>query len=276
MLEEILKDIVGKRRREGAPDFVIRNFLKEYLQYPVLGFIYGKNKNFIFTGGSCLRICFDAPRLSEDLDFDLNKNDYKKLRIEELAGNLKKIFKEQYLIDIETKCQQNKRIYLKFPILKKLGIAKENESDLLYVKVEPNESGLTRAKTQLQPISKFGYNFIINRYDLKFLMTGKASAIFTRKWFKGKNDEIDIKGRDFYDLYWYMEKGIEPDYVNLKKLAGIVDKKSFKEALKKRIKNDLTSAKLSYDLKNFFPDQNFITDFCRNYKKIMEGVIERY
>ncbi|MFH0856991.1 MAG: nucleotidyl transferase AbiEii/AbiGii toxin family protein [bacterium] len=278
MLEEILKKIVEEKRREGAPDFVIRNFLKEYLQYPVLEFIYGNGeyKKLIFNGGSCLRICFDAPRLSEDLDFDLAAADFKKLKIERLADDLKRMFREKYLAEIEVKLQADKRIYLKFLILKSLGIAKEGESDFLYVKVEPSKSAFSGAKMEIQPISKFGFNFIARRYDLKFLMTGKLNAIFTREWFKGKNNEINIKGRDFYDLYWYMEKKIEPDYKNLKKLTGISDKENLKKELRKRIENDLTSTKLSYDLKNFFPNQDFIIDFCRNYKKIMDGILERY
>ena len=40
MLKEFLRKIVFEKRAEGVPDFVIRNFLKEYLQYPVLEFIY--------------------------------------------------------------------------------------------------------------------------------------------------------------------------------------------------------------------------------------------
>ena len=82
-MKEILKNIVLEKRKEGIPDFVIRNYLKEYLQYPVLEFIYSnrKYKRFIFTGGSCLRICFNAPRLSEDLDFDLDKKEWEKLDI---------------------------------------------------------------------------------------------------------------------------------------------------------------------------------------------------
>ena len=32
MLKEILENIVKEKRREGAPDFVIKNFLKEYLK----------------------------------------------------------------------------------------------------------------------------------------------------------------------------------------------------------------------------------------------------
>lgn len=272
MIKEILENIVKEKRRAGAPNFVIKNFLKEYLQYPVLDFIYNSQdyKNFIFTGGSCLRVCFGSPRLSEDLDFDLKDVDYKKFRISKLEKDLAEYFKEKFLINIERKEQGNRRLYLKFPVLKELGLADKSESDLLYVKVEPSRSVFTGPKTEFQPISGFGFNFVVQRYSPEFLMTGKLNAILTRQWFKGGENEINIKGRDFYDLYWYLDNKIKPDYKALKKLVNIANETRLKAKLKEKIAKNVTAQKLSYDLKNFFPNQNFINNFCRNYRKIME------
>ncbi len=276
MLKEILKNIVEEKRREGAPDFVIKNFLKEYLQYPVLDFIYNSKdyKKFIFTGGSCLRICFGAPRLSEDLDFDLKANDYKKFNIDKLAEDLKDYFKQKFLINSGIKIQSDKRVYIKFPVLKELGLAEQGESDLLYVKVEPSRSVFIAPKIEFQPISRFGFNFVAKRYSLEFLMAGKINAIFNRRWFKGAANEINIKGRDFYDLFWYLENNIRPDYKNLKKISGIANEAQLKKGLKAIIDKNVTARKLSYDLKNFFPNQNFVNDFCKNYKKTMERLLK--
>ncbi|MBU1987361.1 nucleotidyl transferase AbiEii/AbiGii toxin family protein [Patescibacteria group bacterium] len=272
MLQKILKEIVKDKKAQGLPDFVIKNYVKEFLQYPALDFIYNnKNyKNFIFTGGSCLRICFNAPRLSEDLDFDLFEKDYKKLNFQALAEELKLYFKTKYLINIIVKCQADKRTYLKFPLLKKLNLTDQSESDLLYVKIEPSISCFKKPDIEFSPISFYGFNFVVKNYSLPFLMTGKLNAIFNREWFKGKQNEINIKGRDFYDLFWYLQKGVSPDWKSLKKLINISSKNELKKELLKFIDKNVTSQKLSYDLKNFFSDQNFISDFCKNYKKIME------
>lgn len=271
MLKTVLKDIVADKRAEGAPDFVIRNFLKEYLQYPVLEFIYGdaRWKNFIFTGGSCLRVCYKAPRLSEDLDFDLNLTDYKKLRLDQLAGELKHYFADKFLLTVETRCQGKSRIYLKFPILRELGLSRANESDLLYVKVEPQPMIFFRPQTEFTPVSVFGYNLVVKNYTLSFLFTGKIVAFLRRVWFKGDANEVDIKGRDFYDLFWYLEKGVEPDWRNLQRIVKIGGWAELKKVLREKIDARVTPRKLSYDLKNFFPDQSFIADFCQNYKKII-------
>jgi len=275
MLKEFLRKIVLEKRAAGVPDFVIRNFLKEYLQYPVLEFLYGdpQYKNFIFTGGSCLRICFGAPRLSEDLDFDLSEKDFKKFDLAKLGQEAKDYFEKKYLLKIET-CQQGKqRLYLKFPVLKELGLTKENESDLLFVKIETSLSPFKNPGTEITPLSKYGFNFVAINYTLSYLMTRKLYAIFSREWFEGKENEIDIKGCDFYDLFWYFQNGVLPDWKNLKKLTGISGEGQLKKELKKRIKAKVTPQKLSYDLKNFFPDQNFVSGFCKNYGKIMEKYI---
>ena len=271
MFKDDLKKIVAEEQKKGTPNFIIKNILKEYLQFPVLSFIYNnkKYKNLIFTGGSCLRVCFGLPRMSEDLDFDLKKSDWKKFDIEELANDIQKYFKKDFLFDVQIKTQGNRRIYLKFPILKELGVASGSESDLLYVKIEPTESGFTKPEIEVQSIFKYGYNFIVKRYSLSFLMTGKLNAIFLRKWFSGKESEIDIKGRDFYDLYWYLEKGVEPNYSNLKKSIKISNQKELYKELRRRIEKNITSKKLFYDLKNFFKEQSFVDDFCKNYQQII-------
>src|SRR3989344_8779077 len=45
---------------------------KEYLQYIFLKAISNYPKNFVFRGGTCLRICYGLERASEDLDFSTN------------------------------------------------------------------------------------------------------------------------------------------------------------------------------------------------------------
>ncbi|HMB65971.1 MAG TPA: nucleotidyl transferase AbiEii/AbiGii toxin family protein, partial [Patescibacteria group bacterium] len=146
MMEEILKNLVDQKKEENTPDFLILNFLKEYLQYPVLDFLYKNDtyRNFIFTGGSCLRICHELPRLSEDLDLDLEEKELEKLDWDKLEKDITRHFKNKYLLDIQTKKQEGKRIYLKFPILNRLNLSYGGGSDFLYVKIEPGKKQFPR------------------------------------------------------------------------------------------------------------------------------------
>lgn len=276
MLKENLAKIVEEKKGENLPDFLIVNFLKEYLQYPVLDFLYKREKyrNFIFTGGSCLRVCYDLPRLSEDLDFDLEKESYENFDLEELARELEECFQNDYLLNIETKVQRQMRVYLKFPVLYDLGLDFGGGSDFLYVKIEPSEKKYEQAKAEIQAISEYGYNFILKRYVLGDMMTNKVIAVFTREWFKGDKNEVDVKGRDFYDLFWFFQKGAEPNYNILEQALKIKNKEELKTKLKQRIEKNITSKKLKRDLKNFLPDQKFAEDFCDNYNQLMEEFLD--
>ncbi len=272
MIEKILRKLVKNKKEQNIPDFLIINFLKEYLQYPVLDFLYKdkKYRNFIFTGGSCLRICHDLPRLSEDLDFDLNKKDYQNLDLGDLKNDLLKHFKDKYLLEIQAKKQQKKRIYLKFPVLRRLNLNFGGGSDFLYVKIEPDLKRFKNIRTEIQAISNFGYNFIVKKYPLSEMMSGRIIAIFTREWFQGSENEIDIKGRDFYDLFWYFQHNVEPNYQMLKKDLDIKNWEELKLRLKERIGKNITARKLKHDIKNFLPDQSFAENFCLNYQDIMK------
>ena len=44
----------------------VRSLLKEALQYYVLNYVYNSTyaDKLLFKGGTCLRFCFDLPRLS--------------------------------------------------------------------------------------------------------------------------------------------------------------------------------------------------------------------
>ena len=119
----------------------IRNLLKERLQYFVLNFIYNSSygKNFIFKGGTCLKFCFGLPRLSEDLDFDVNN--YRQFSLQKFTSDLKKYFisKLKYE-DLKIKISgKNKIIYLQFPILKKIGFPADKTKDsanILFVRID--------------------------------------------------------------------------------------------------------------------------------------------
>jgi hypothetical protein len=276
MLLELLKDFVSQKKQAAWPEYVIKNAVKEYLQFPVLAFLYGQKRyqQFIFMGGSALRIIHNLPRLSEDLDFNLSEADYNKLDLCILGAEIKRYFQDQFRMAIDYRVQGKIRLYLKFPILKALGLVKTQsgsgaESDFLYVKIEISVDNFKQPEYEVAPVSGFGFNFIARTYSLKFLMTGKICAILDRVWFKGKDNSIDIKGRDYYDLFWYLDKGVEPDFATLAARFEVKNMLELKAILKGKIAGSVTSAKLHYDLVNFFNEQEFISSFCDNYKEIM-------
>ncbi len=275
MIDQILQTIIQEKKIQGYNNSLIKNYLKEYIQYLVLSLLYNqkKMKNLVFKGGSCLRICYDIPRLSEDLDFDYDENVLGKHILEDINDYLLKEIKNKHYSHIETKIQSSVRLYLKFPLLKTLELANASEIDKLYVKIETSNALSPFGKYTLTPVSKYGFNFIISHYDISSLMSGKIHAFLYRVWLKetdNQKEHIDIKGRDFYDLFWFLQKGIEPNWNMLKKTTGIKDKKGLRNTIIERIKKVVTPQKLSYDLINFINDKQFIEDFSKNYLVLIQ------
>lgn len=220
MIEMELEKIVREEKAKGASREYIQNLLKEYLQVYLLYFVYTSPdyKNLIFTGGSCLRHFYGLARLSVDLDFDaetkpdarkmlaqINQFFHRRYKYEQLQGAVK---------------QKESQILLKFPVLKKLGLAEAHESDFLHVKIDLAEN----RSFSLDPIktskSLFGFNFVARHYDLPDLMAGKLHAVLTRRTLKGRENRQSIKGRDYFDLLWFVKKGVRPNLRRLQELLA--------------------------------------------------------
>ncbi|MFH0948202.1 MAG: nucleotidyl transferase AbiEii/AbiGii toxin family protein [Elusimicrobiota bacterium] len=250
-----------------------RNIIKEYLQILVLDFIYAhpEYSDLVFYGGSCLTHCFGLPRLSEDLDF---VDSEKKIDIFQLSKDLEKFFEKETELSFSTKVQKF-RIYLKFPILKELGLVSPSESDFLFLKVEIfSQFDFHRNyKTEIRPLFKFNRSILIRTFDLSTLMATKIRAILLRKWEKtdkkGKT-LAKVKGRDYFDLMWYLEKGIKPNLEYLKEFKDIEELK--KELI--RIVEKVDSQSIIFDLENLIKDRNFVINLSKNIKGILKRDIE--
>lgn len=266
----ILKTFLENLMKEsGAEDKLFkRNLLKEYLQIVVLDFIYAhpKYSKLIFYGGSCLRHCFGLPRLSEDLDFvDLEKN----VSISQLAKDLEDYFKNETDIAARVLVQPS-RIKLSFPILRDLGLAGFSDSDLLLLKVEVFQ-GFDFCKNyevSVTALFKINRSVLVKTFDLPTMMATKIGAVLNRKWektAKGGKVLAVVKGRDYFDLMWYLNKNIAP---NLKCFMDDKDIDNLKTKLLSVIgKVDLES--IRYDLEHLIEDNNFVENLSKNIKDIL-------
>lgn len=275
MLIDDLKVVVDDAKRKNLSDAIIRNLLKEVLQYYVLSYIYSGSygKKLIFIGGSCLRICYGLNRLSEDLDFDISPDT--KIDKNNLANDLVKYFKSdlQYK-NIEVNISgRGKKIYLKFPVLTELGLAEnKNEMKKLFVKIEIEGNPSKKYQTDLTPVAKYGLNFIIRSYDLPTLLANKVIAVLKRTWQKGKS-KITFKGRDYYDLLWLLQKNIRPNMQRIEDSTGIKTKKELVNKLKNKIKV-ISVSYLKEDLINLFEDSKFVEEIIKNYPILIKKYLK--
>jgi hypothetical protein len=249
-----------------------RNLLKEYLQIVVLNFIYSHPtySQLLFYGGSALAHCFDLQRLSEDLDF---VDETKKIKPVKLATELEDYFSKRTDLPVKAAVQKF-RVLLKFPILRDLGISTKEETDTLFLKIEVySEFDFCKSySTDIRPIFKFNRSVLIKTLDMPTLMATKIRAILFRKWEKTDkqgNTTVKAKGRDYFDLLWYLQKGIQP---NLSCIEGFENMKDLKEKLLSIIAG-IDSRSIELDLEALVSNPNFVMNLSRNIKAILEREI---
>jgi len=259
-----LKNIVDKNKTLGNSEYV-RNLLKEKLQIYILNFVYtSKYKDLIFTGGTCLRKFFDLPRISEDLDFNIDKKDFD---FESFQNDLSTYFVKKLGFRNFTFKFNNKTIFVKFSILRDIGFAGPSDSDILFLRLDFAFNNNINNKTENRIYTKEGFAFIARCYDINTLFVNKIDAFLNRLYRKGNIQQESFKGRDAFDLVWIINekknKGLNLDNITGDLKSKIIDKS-------KKIK----PKELYNDLKNFFEDQNFIRQFCDDYQKLLETTLK--
>jgi predicted nucleotidyltransferase component of viral defense system/DNA-directed RNA polymerase subunit RPC12/RpoP len=272
MIYTELEEIVNNGQKNNLYPLYIRSLLKEYLQLYLLYFIYTTTPykdNFIFTGGTCLRHFYGLERLSEDIDFDI----YDQVDSYQLKNDIENFFKQKYFfsnLNISVK-QKGRQILLKFPILHKLKLAQESESDYLYLKIDLSPLFPKSYQVISEAKSIFGLNFVAKHYDLPTLMANKIYAIFNRLVLKGVESKKTIKGRDYFDLLWFLKKGVKLNLKRYQALSGNfqLQLQEIEKLLDKKIddlnKKFLTDFEL--DLLPFTSDSHFIKSYVKNYQE---------
>ncbi|RLC35608.1 hypothetical protein DRH14_00505 [Candidatus Shapirobacteria bacterium] len=271
MLLSSLKKIV-EENQVGKNFSLVRNLLKENLQYYVLDFLFSSKwaERLLFKGGTCLRFCFDLPRLSEDLDFDV-KN-YSASVSQEVAKDIENYFVKKWQFKkIKTKVAGNgHQIFLKFSVLADLGLVKnpKSETDILFLRIDLSPVLSKSYEEELSVKSTYDFNFILRRYSLSDLMASKIVAILRRSFKKGK--KVNFKGRDYFDLWWFLDRGVKPNWKMIKELAGIKTRSEVVRQLDKKV-GLVKEAYLMEDLRPLFKDQKWLVNFVKNFKKIYES-----
>ena len=263
MLIDDLKTTYQKNR--AFPQAYIRNALKETLQYYLLQYISQSPiaENLIFKGGTCLRIFFDLPRLSEDLDFDWSGSS--QFDTNSLALSIKNYFAATFKFDaLETKIAGNYHtLYIKFPVLDLIDLPfTPSDSKILFVRLDITPAVGSAFATEPAIKSARDFSIVLKRYSLPDLMAGKIAAILTREIWEKQVKQPRIKGRDYYDLIWFLEKGVIPNWSYLTELTGLTKTQAL-DNIKTRIVK-VNYRYLQTELSPYFSSPTFVRSFSRN------------
>lgn len=223
-------------KRNGIPS-VSRRVLTEYLQSEILSILFNSKfgPHLSFLGGTCLRFVHRIERFSEDLDFDLIKTD---LDYDELSKFLAKKLKELgFPVDTTVKKTENIIIVnVKFSkVMKEMGLS-DLDDQKLKIKFEIDPTPYESIQYESRQVFAYGKSFNIISNTLETLFAQKILAIVFRPY---------QKGRDFYDLVWFLsQKNIEPNYaIFAEKGIAIKNRNELIEFLKEQAaKSDLPQA----------------------------------
>lgn len=223
------------------------NILREYFQHLFLSHLYRQKDadHLLFKGGSALRVVWQSPRFSEDLDFTGTN-----ASIHAIESVLEKTLVGVDGEGIHVKIDEAKKTsggY--FSILQFEGEGNRGEIQL---EVSLRAPGKAKGDTALIP-SEFLPAFTLIHLEEKLLVHEKVVALLTR-----------AKPRDFYDLYFILRSRLA--------FKGVFQKdKSLKAKLLEAMENTKLDAKS--ELKRFLPASQH--GLLKNFKTILTAEIER-
>lgn len=166
-----------------------------------------------FYGGTALRIFYGLDRYSEDLDFSLLKPNsnfsiepYFKAILDEfkslgLTISIKKKTKQTAIDSAFLKTETIWQEIILEDIIKETGV---RSNKTLKIKIEVDRQPALNFKTEEKLVLR-PFSFYVKCFTKPSLFAGKMHALLFRKW------QNRVKGRDWYDLEWYIKKGIPLD-----------------------------------------------------------------
>ena len=255
-----------------------RNALKEELQYYVLNFIYHHSEysGWIMYGGSALRIIHGLDRMSVDLDFEVSHTVTEKF-LEELKNEIEEHFLNTYGAGpdfMTAKITTGRGLLLKFHVGEELSFG--HPSKQVHVKIDLNHFVAPKTVTERRPINRDQLSFVIVTYNMASLMASKLAAIFLRGT-RGVGEAIyEEKGRDIYDLLWYMGKKIVPDFDYLiAKGIDVKDPRALFDKLTLQM-NKVNDKNLEQDLEPLFVNKTFISNWLKNWRESYLRLLDEY
>jgi len=255
-----------------------RNALKEELQFYVLNFIYHHSEynSWIMYGGSSLRIIHGLDRMSVDLDFEISHAIAEKF-LEELKKEVEDHFINTYGAGADfltIKITTGRGLLLKFHVGEELSSG--HPSKQVHVKIDLNHFVAPKTVTERRPINRDQLSFVIITYNMSSLMASKLAAIFLRGTRGVGEATYEEKGRDIYDLLWYMNKKVVPDFDYLiAKGIDAKDPRALFDKLTLQI-NKVSDKNLEQDLEPLFMDKTYIKNWLKNWRESYLRLLDEY
>lgn len=274
----MIKEWIEKYKPQNEED--ILSALREIMQEITLAAISRTDffEKAAFYGGTALRIFYGLDRYSEDLYFSLLQpntnfsiepyfesilNEFNSVGIK-VSIHEKKKAQQTYIDSAFLKTETIWKEIVLEEIIEGIGV-RSNKSIKIKIEVDKNPSlnFITEEKLLIQPFS-----FYVKCFSKPNLFAGKMHALLFRKW---KNR---VKGRDWYDLEWYIKKGIPLDINHFLTRAKdtndwhkeSITKEEIMELLNQKI-NTVSFSNIKDDVVRFIPNADVLKIWSPEYFK---------
>ena len=252
--------------------------LREIMQEIALAGLYRASffKHAAFYGGTALRIFHGLDRFSEDLDFtllqkniDFNLEPYFKSVIEEFDALGIKVSLNQKqkstISSIDSAFLKSDTVWSELIFENTIPQINLSIKPIVKIKIEVDTNPPLNFETENLLLTK-PFSFYVNCLTLPNLFAGKMHALLFRKW---KNR---VKGRDWYDLEWYLKTGVEINLNHFCQRAlesddwkdDTINKNQLLELLNQKI-NSVDIDKVKEDIIRFIPSPASLDIWSREY-----------
>jgi len=165
-------------------------------------------------------------------------------------------------------------LLLKFTVGEELSFG--HFSKQIHIKIDLNHFVARKTVTERRPINRDQLSFVIITYNMSALMASKIAAIFLRGTRGIGNAIYEEKGRDIYDLLWYMGKRVVPDFDYLiAKNIDVKDSRALFDKLTIQV-NKVSDKNLEQDLEPLFVDKNYIRNWLKNWRESYLRLLDEY
>lgn len=204
------------------------NIAREYCQHLFLSYLnkLKGSQKLLFKGGTALRIIFQSPRFSEDLDFSAVNNG--NITVGEINQLIDEVLAKMIKEDIQTSKSVNSETdgstsggYFAIINIKMLDFSSELQIQVSFRKPDQAIGNTTIVD------NSFVAPYLIHYLDEKILVSEKIEALLFRK-----------KPRDFFDLFFILRSPVLVKNIPIRKglkdeiFKAIIDAGDFEKELK--------------------------------------------
>ena len=187
---------------------------KELLHYDLL-FILDKEgllDNLTFQGGTSLRLCYGAPRFSEDLDF-VGGHDFASQQLMAIKDCIEHYIGKRYGLEVIVKTPSSLQNQIE---QQELNVDKWQVA----IVTSPGQKHLPRQRIKLEVVNipaysrepqalKLNYDFLPDGYADTLIMTESLDEVMTEKLVSLVNCQRYVRHRDIWDLRWLKQQGAQ-------------------------------------------------------------------